>query len=304
MPMFKKLLSLFLSVMLLSVCLPAPNAQALSFTVTRPTTNGYGIVGEREITMSVKLSGGQQPFEIRFRVYLNDKCVHSIEGYCNEGCTMHYMPKKAGTYRMELTIADQSHDSTVLTSKIQVSPIPRYEYPETWEATLKDVELTGNLQDDMLAVAKSQLGYDDDNAFIMRDGGKHFYSRYGEWYGAPFAEWCVIYLSFCAHYANVPETVFPPESNAKNLMDYTAEAGGFHPKGDGYTPQKGDIIFLDYMGQGIPTHAGFVDDYADGVVYTVEGNTSQGVVEKEYALDYESLIGFGSFQALMDRAGI
>ena len=294
-------LYLFLfSVLLIAYVAPA---YAASFNVSRPSTNTYGIIGQREISMSAKISGGNQPFDAIFKVYLNGDQVYSSECFCHETISFNYMPKKAGDHKMEITLVDKDGTSTTLYSTIPVSGLPRYEYPETWEATMKDVTLTGDYRNDLIAIANSQLGYTADNAFIVKNG-KHFYNRYGEWYGAPYSEWCVMFISFCANYANIPQAVLPKEANAKNLMDYIMESDAFHTKDSDYVPQKGDIIFLDYAGAGFPNHAGIVERCSGDTVYTVEGNTTQGVAKKEYPLDFESLVGFGSFQTLMDRAGL
>ena len=304
MKILAKFVSFVLFLCLLTSFSHIQSASALSFSVSRPSTNGYGIVDEREITMSVKLSDGLQPFDITFQVYFNGSSVYRTEAYANEKCTFHYMPQKAGDYRMEMTIRDQGNSSVTLDAKIPVSTTPRYEYPEIWEATLKDVALTGNLKDDLLSVARSQIGYTADSAFIFREGGKHFYSRYGEWYGAPYAEWCVMFISFCAHYANVPQSILPRDAGVVSMMNYMIESNAFHAKASDYIPGKGDIIFLDYLGSGMPTHAGIVESCTDGIIVTVEGNTSQGVASKSYPLDYEYLVGFGSFQTLAERAGL
>ncbi len=179
---------------------------------------------------------------------------------------------------------------------IEVSPKPRQEFPDTWEATLQDVELTGNWADDFLAVAASQVGYTEDPAFIYKDGVERHYSRYGEWYGAPYSEWCIMFISFCLHYAGVPKDVIPQEAGCGALMEFFQKKNAFYPAGSDYAPGKGDIIFLDFAKKKAPTHAGIVESFDGEKVYTIDGNTTKGVVEKSYDLTDPQLVGFGSFR--------
>lgn len=297
------ILLVFVLILMTAVCsLPAfASAEVIGvppFKVLKTSSNGYGMVDNRAIEFKAVMEGGHPPYYATFRVYCNDSLVYEDAKYIPATVTFSYMPTKSGTYRMILHLKDTEDGHADKEATVPVSPKPRYEYPETWEAIIQDVALTGDWASDLIRIAKSQLGYTADGAFIYRDGVRHHYSRYGEWYGAPYSEWCVMFISFCLNYAHIPTSFIPQEGGCVALMDHYVNHSAFEPANNGYVPGQGDIIFLDYVGKGIPTHVGIVESATSSIVYTIEGNTSKGVAEKSYTLADPQIMGFGSFQKL------
>ena len=99
-------------------------------------------------------------------------------------------------------------------------PLADVEDEETWSAKT-NVQLTGAWADDLTAVAKSQLGYqqsernfqlDDEDQTTVRH-----YTRYGAWYGNAYGAWDVMFLSYCLNYANVPQTTVPQRAGVQAL---------------------------------------------------------------------------------------
>ena len=99
-------------------------------------------------------------------------------------------------------------------------PLADVEDEETWSAKT-NVVLTGAWADDLTAVAKSQLGYqqsernfklDDENQTTVRH-----YTRYGAWYGNAYGAWDVMFLSYCLNYADVPQTTVPQRAGVQAL---------------------------------------------------------------------------------------
>ena len=99
-------------------------------------------------------------------------------------------------------------------------PLADVEDEETWSAKT-NVSLTGAWADDLTAVAKSQLGYqqsernfqlDDEDQTTVRH-----YTRYGAWYGNAYGAWDVMFLSYCLNYANVPQTTVPQRAGVQAL---------------------------------------------------------------------------------------
>jgi len=114
---------------------------------------------------------------------------------------------------------------------------------------------TGNMRDDIIGVALTQVGYDE---------GYNNYTKYGVWYGLPNSPWCGMFVSWCANQAGIPTSVLK-RTGIANPSNF----GLSYRSGSGYTPQKGDLFFKKGF-----THVGLVY-YADGdYFYTVEGNTS------------------------------
>jgi len=114
---------------------------------------------------------------------------------------------------------------------------------------------TGNMRDDIIGVALTQVGYTE---------GYNNYTKYGEWYGYPNLPWCGMFVSWCAKEAGIPNSIL----NRTGLADPSC-FGLSYMDGYDYTPQKGDLFFKKDF-----SHVGLVY-YTDGsYFYTVEGNTS------------------------------
>ena len=68
---------------------------------------------------------------------------------------------------------------------------------------------------------------------------------------------------------------------------YFKDAGRWHTK----DPQKGDVIFFCYDG-GI-NHTGIITSVSGGLIYTVEGNSSDMVARRVYDMSYGAIAGYG-----------
>ena len=61
----------------------------------------------------------------------------------------------------------------------------------------------------------------------------------------------------------------------------------------GSIPTAGSIIFFDWDHDGTSDHVGIVEKCEGGRVYTIEGNSSDQVRQRNYAVDYSSIMGYG-----------
>ena len=107
-------------------------------------------------------------------------------------------------------------------------PTADVESASVWERTIPT--LTGNWQDDLIAVAKSQLGYTEStrNYEVQEDGTIKGYTRYGDWYGAAYQEWCAMFVSFCLNYAEVPTSEMPQYAQCRYWVADLTDRGQFH----------------------------------------------------------------------------
>ena len=86
-----------------------------------------------------------------------------------------------------------------------------------WERDFDGMELSGNWATDLVLVAATQQGHgESQNNFeaVLNDTGdawvRHGYTRYGAWYGVPYAEeWSAMFVSFCLRYAGIPAENVP-----------------------------------------------------------------------------------------------
>lgn len=165
-----------------------------------------------------------------------------------------------------------------------------------WEATLPET-LSGTADEDLLAVAKSQIGYKESvkNYTVLADGTTmQGYSRYGHWYGNRYGDWCAMFTAFCLHYADIPRSAMPYDANCGVWVDLLKANDQFREAAD-YTPVPGDIIFFDYNNSQQADHVGIVEsvDVENNKLTTIEGNHSHRVDTFRYNLNESDILGYG-----------
>ncbi len=167
-----------------------------------------------------------------------------------------------------------------------------------WEKSFADVELRGIWQQDVLAIAKTQLGYKEstENYIIAESGVQKGYTRYGAWYGDSYGDWCAMFVSFCMHYGGVEG--IPLHSGCTPWIRELKEMNLFRPQGS-YRPEPGDIIFFDWESDGLSDHVGLVSEYKDATddspaeLVTLEGNASNRVRYVSYDPKDTRIAGYG-----------
>ena len=136
------------------------------------------------------------------------------------------------------------------------------------------ITLSGNWADDLLAVAESQLGYEQSERNFQLDDadGKtvRHYTRYGNDYGNDYGPWDVMFLSYCLKYANIPQSAIPQVSSVLSLHSQLRSALYNEETGSGYA--------MDFDGD-LPSDAAMPGDI---VIYN-------GTVTKAVAVESEPL---------------
>ncbi|MCD7866597.1 MAG: hypothetical protein LUG54_11470 [Clostridiales bacterium] len=172
-----------------------------------------------------------------------------------------------------------------------------------WEDTVPSQ--TGVWSELVVAAAQSQIGYQESTLnYILADDGetKNGYTRYGEWAGNPYGDWDAMFVSFCLYYAGVSTEKFPESTGAYawsvNLQDMDLYADAAE-----YTPVAGDLVFFDTDEDGKIDRVGIIaelmaadaeDDASDkDVISVIEGNYEDAVCLNEYAINDETILGYG-----------
>ena len=138
--------------------------------------------------------------------------------------------------------------------------------------------LFGNQQ--IVSVAMGQIG---------NSGGQKFWS----WYGFDSrVEWCACFVSWCADQSGLIESGNVPKFSLCS-DGVTWFQGKNKWQSGGTTPSAGMIIFFDWDHDGTSDHVGIVVKCEGGRVYTIEGNSSDQVRQRNYAVDYSSIMGYG-----------
>lgn len=170
------------------------------------------------------------------------------------------------------------------------------EIQSEWEATIPN-ELTGVWPEDVIAVAKSQLGYmESENNFILADDGetRQGYTRYGEWAGNPYGNWDAMFAAFCIHYAGIPEDVFPVATGG-NAWKVKLNEQELYAEKENYLPKEGDLVFFE------DEKVGILIAIRDEKIYTAEGDSEDAVSQCMYDISDQSIIGFGCLNKLYER---
>ena len=165
---------------------------------------------------------------------------------------------------------------------------------EDWDIWAASVpELTGNISEDIVLVAQSQLGCMESTLnFELADDGetRNGITRYGQWYGNPYGAWSNMFTSFCLRYAGL--TNVPINSGAEAMRQGWEEAG-LYRYAYNYEPVAGDIVFLDKNQNGTPESTGVVVRYFDFILTVIEGDVDNAVVQTEYRIDDPVIAGYG-----------
>ena len=157
-----------------------------------------------------------------------------------------------------------------------------------WQNMFADYPYTGVLREDLVGIAKTQVGYTESKLNFEADdnGVRRGYTRYGAWYGAPYNDWSAMFVSFCLNYAGADSEQFPNSSGASIMAELWKAQQKFVPAGD-YIPESGDIVFFD------SNTVGIVSEVNDGSFCVIRGDMQDTVSVEVVSLRDVSVIGWG-----------
>lgn len=162
-----------------------------------------------------------------------------------------------------------------------------------WLNTIKDVEITNNIPENLIAIALSQVGYTESQLNFEYDdeGNKNGYTRYGEWYGNPYGKWNAMFVSFCLHYANINNVDGLKSAGAEAMKIAWQSRYAYSPKEE-YAPQRGDVIFLDNDGDTTADSVGIILSVDKTSCIVVMGD-SNNRVETVSVNNSDNVVGYG-----------
>ena len=154
-----------------------------------------------------------------------------------------------------------------------------------WAEILRGVGLGSN---ELVNLALSQLG---------NKGGE----KYWRWAGLnKRCEWCALFVSWCGDKTGLRAAgQIPYFSFVSDGVSFYKNKGKWIDGSEVNTSNcdkliyPGMIIFFDWEPDGKPNHVGIVTKVENGRIYTVEGNSSDAVREKNYAANSNHIFGFG-----------
>ena len=142
---------------------------------------------------------------------------------------------------------------------------------------------------DIVEVALSQVG---------QVGGQPYWS----WYGFDNrVAWCACFVSWCANECGyIEDGIIPKYAGCVNGVQWFKDREQWVDGNE--EPVPGMIIFFDWDDpggdngpqDGLSDHTGIVIRVEDGIVYTVEGNSSDSCRQKQYSVGYYEILGYGA----------
>lgn len=150
------------------------------------------------------------------------------------------------------------------------------------------VGLSDNWNEALLAVAKEQLGYKESEKNFQTDEALgdiidvHHYTRYGAFYGNPYADWDVAFIAFCQHYAGIPKTEIPQRLGLEALradMDVMGFAYLTEGEDAAYEAIPGDVVTYNKNGTADDETIGIVETVGDDSLTVISGAVEGAVAE-------------------------
>ena len=169
----------------------------------------------------------------------------------------------------------------------------------------------------LLEIARAEIGYHE---------GSHGFTKYGEWAGDPYAQWCAEFLCWCVNQTdeqfgtellNVQYPLYSASNTGRNwfirqgrsvvrnghLQDWGYQwlngTDVFLAPGD-YVPQPGDWVFFTWTSNTDTDHVAMVEycskneSTGEITIHVIEGNTPDSVKRATYNLTYNRILGFGT----------
>ena len=162
-----------------------------------------------------------------------------------------------------------------------------------WLSTIEDVEITNNIPENLIAVAMTQVGYEESqqNFELDSDGNKNGYTRYGEWYGNPYGKWNTMFVSFCLHYSNI-NNVDELKASGAEAMRFAWEKRAAYSAAADYKAARGDVAFIDDDGDGKADLTGVIIAPGEKAMIVIMGDSNNKVEEINTDIT-DKIIGYG-----------
>lgn len=174
----------------------------------------------------------------------------------------------------------------------------------------------------LLGIASEEVGYTE---------GDHGRTKYGEWVGDPYAQWCAELQCWCVdqtdrrYGTNLLNNIYPMYSGQNTGRDWFIRHGryvcrwgnidgwgyqwlkgqdSFLKTGD-YIPQPGDWVFFTWTSNTDTDHVAMVENCSrdqNGVIWVnvIEGNKPSSVERFSYELTNNRILGYGTVHDVMD----
>lgn len=190
------------------------------------------------------------------------------------------------------------------------------------ETVLRPQWRTPDYVTQLLEIAGGEVGYHE---------GAHGYSKYGDYWGDPYAQWCAEYLCWCVdqvdktYGTSLLQNVYPLYSGQNTGMRWFIRQGRFIARNGNlenwgyqwfkgadafitageYIPQPGDWVFFTWTGDTNTDHVAMVeyctmDEKGNVTLHCLEGNNPSSVARVTYAITDRKILGYGTVHDVAD----
>ena len=174
----------------------------------------------------------------------------------------------------------------------------------------------------LLLVASEEVGYTED----------HGRTKYGEWAGDPYAQWCAEFQCWCVDQVDkrwgteLLTNVYPRYSASNTGRNWFIRAGRYvirkgrvdgwgyewlkgqstYIQSGDYIPQPGDWVFFSFTAGTDTDHVAMVEyctrntDTGRILVHVIEGNKPSSVARDTYELNSPQILGYGTVHDVAD----
>lgn len=164
-----------------------------------------------------------------------------------------------------------------------------------WNAAANKVVKTGDWREDLVAVAESQIGYQQDSA------GLTIYDvRPVEEQTEP-VEWTALFINWVAEKAGLSKKEFPRGEDYKALRKAMDKVHALKQISRANYPVSGDVAFIEKDGQQL---VGVITYVANGYATIIHGDDNGRVTRNTYLVDTKEFKYYADVNVLMERVGI
>ena len=146
--------------------------------------------------------------------------------------------------------------------------------------------------DSIIAISKQYVGTTEGSQKHREIIDLYNRGRYSDAYQMTMNDpWCCAFVVAMFVACNMAD-IIPGYAYCDGMIQIFKQWGRWRDRID-YTPQKGDIIFYDWNGDGSSDHVGIVSNYAFGTITAIEGNKSDAVGYRQISADSPQIMGYG-----------
>lgn len=167
-----------------------------------------------------------------------------------------------------------------------------------WEALAAKVRLTGDWREDLVNVAQSQIGYQEE-----KDG----MTLYTRWAGKEKEaeeqdiEWTALFVNWVADRIGLNSKKFPQGDTYNSLRAKMNSVGALKTVSRSSYPTAGDLALIEVDGKKL---VGIVVYVANSYASMIHGDDNGRVSKETYHVESREFKGYVDLNVLMERAGI